>query len=197
MNEKIKSLKNKLSSLKDNNKIPILFELSELLSDQQEYQQALEYSQQALTLSKKSRDRELMLKSYDLLYTINKNQKNYQLARKNLNSYLKIYEKIYEQDNRKILKNLEKQYKLEDKERDAEISKLKNEKLEKINTEVQKAIDQVNTLTGLLPICPQCKKIKDSKGFWKEVDDYISEHSDSEVSHGICPECAKKYFPDE
>ncbi|KQC13550.1 MAG: hypothetical protein APR63_08340 [Desulfuromonas sp. SDB] len=197
MKEKIKSLKNKLSSLKDNNKIPILFELSELLCSQQEYQQALEYSQQALALAKKLRDRELMLKSYDLLYKIDKSQNNFQQARKNLNSYLKIYEKIYEQDNRKILKNLEKQYKLEDRERDAEISKLKNEKLEKINTEVQKAIDQVNTLTGLLPICPQCKKIKDSKGFWKEVDDYISEHSDSEVSHGICPECAKKYFPDE
>jgi tetratricopeptide (TPR) repeat protein len=197
MKEKIKSLKNNLSSLKDNNKIPILFKLSELLSDQQEYQQALEYSQQALKLSKKSRNREFMLKSYDLLYLINKNQKNYQQARKNLNSYLKIYNKIHEQENRKILKKLEKQYKLEDKERDTEISKFKNEQLEKINTEIQKAIDQVNTLTGLLPICPECKKIKDDQGYWKEVDEYISEHSDSEVSHGICPECAKKYFPHE
>lgn len=197
MNEKILSLQDSLSTLEDNQKIPLLFELSELLCADGQFQQAMEYSQQALKLSKKSRDREFMLKSYDLLYQVSKNQNNYQQARKNLNSYLKIYDKIYEQENRKILKKLEKQYKLEDKERDTEISKLKNEQLEKINLEIKKAIDQVNTLTGLLPICPECKKIKDDQGYWKEVDDYISEHSESEVSHGICPVCAKKYFPHE
>jgi PAS domain S-box-containing protein len=58
------------------------------------------------------------------------------------------------------------------------------------------ALFKVNTLSGLLPICASCKKIRDDNGYWKQVDDYIREHSNAEFTHGICPECAEKEFPD-
>lgn len=58
------------------------------------------------------------------------------------------------------------------------------------------AIQKVRTLSGLLPLCSHCKKIRDGEGAWKQVDEYISEHSDADVSHGVCPECADKYYPD-
>lgn len=62
--------------------------------------------------------------------------------------------------------------------------------------ELQGALAQVKTLSGLLPICSGCKKIRDDTGDWKRIETYISERSDAQFSHGICPECAKKYFPE-
>ena len=60
--------------------------------------------------------------------------------------------------------------------------------------ELQHAIDEVKKLRGILPICASCKKIRDDKGYWNQIESYISSHSDAEFSHGICPECAPKYF---
>jgi hypothetical protein len=54
----------------------------------------------------------------------------------------------------------------------------------------------VKTLSGYLPICASCKKIRDDKGYWNQVEAYISEHSEIEFSHGLCPDCAKKLYPD-
>jgi DNA-binding NarL/FixJ family response regulator len=61
---------------------------------------------------------------------------------------------------------------------------------------LQNALAQVKTLSGLLPICSGCKKIRDDQGYWNRIESYISEHSEAQFSHGICPDCAKKYFPD-
>ncbi len=62
--------------------------------------------------------------------------------------------------------------------------------------ELQEALGQVKRLSGLLPICATCKKILDDKGYWNEIEPYICEHSEADFSHGICPECAEKYYPD-
>ncbi len=56
-------------------------------------------------------------------------------------------------------------------------------------------IDEVKALSGLLPICASCKKIRDNKGDWQQIEVYISTHSSTEFSHGICPECAKRLYP--
>ncbi len=62
--------------------------------------------------------------------------------------------------------------------------------------ELKKAISEIKQLSGMLPICSHCKKIRDDKGYWSQIENYISAHSDTQFSHGICPECAKKYYPD-
>ncbi len=71
-----------------------------------------------------------------------------------------------------------------------------NKELEKTNKELEKALDDIKTLKGLIPICSNCKKIRDDKGFWNEVEIYVQEHSNVEFSHGLCPECAKKLYPE-
>lgn len=58
------------------------------------------------------------------------------------------------------------------------------------------AQQEIKTLKGILPICCVCKKIRDDKGYWNQLESYIREHSDAEFSHGICQECAKKMYPD-
>ncbi|MBD3276672.1 MAG: tetratricopeptide repeat protein [Candidatus Aegiribacteria sp.] len=69
-------------------------------------------------------------------------------------------------------------------------------KLEKTNAELVKALEKVRTLSGMLPICSHCKKIRDDKGYWERIENYISEHSDAVFSHSLCPECIKKYYPE-
>jgi PAS domain S-box-containing protein len=58
------------------------------------------------------------------------------------------------------------------------------------------AISEVKILGGLLPICASCKNIRDDKGYWKQIESYIRDHSDADFSHSICPECAQKLYPD-
>jgi PAS domain S-box-containing protein len=63
-------------------------------------------------------------------------------------------------------------------------------------TERRRMEAQVKTLRGLLPICANCKKIRDDRGYWNQIESYVREHSEAEFSHGICPECAAKLYPD-
>ncbi len=79
-----------------------------------------------------------------------------------------------------------------------EISERKKaeEQREKLVHELQEALAKVKQLSGLLPICASCKKIKDDKGYWNQIEAYISEKSEAEFTHGLCPDCAKKYYED-
>jgi PAS domain S-box-containing protein len=65
---------------------------------------------------------------------------------------------------------------------------------EKLIQELQYALDNIKTLQGLIPICASCKKIRDDKGFWNQVEGYISQHTDAKFTHGICPDCSKKLY---
>ncbi|MFH2058646.1 MAG: response regulator [Pseudomonadota bacterium] len=69
--------------------------------------------------------------------------------------------------------------------------------LEEKNTQLQEALDKIKTLKGLLPICATCKKVRDDKGYWNQIDVYIEKHSDALFSHGICPGCSKKMYGDQ
>jgi PAS domain S-box-containing protein len=70
------------------------------------------------------------------------------------------------------------------------------EEREKLISELKKALSDIKTLNGLLPICASCKKIRDDKGYWNQIELYIQSHSGAEFSHGICPDCAKKLYPE-
>lgn len=61
---------------------------------------------------------------------------------------------------------------------------------------LEKALADVKTLRGLLPICACCKKIRDDQGYWNQIESYVKRHSLAEFSHGICPECAKSLYPE-
>ena len=69
--------------------------------------------------------------------------------------------------------------------------------LEEKNAQLQEALANIKTLKGLLPICANCKKIRDDQGYWNQIEEYIECHSDALFSHGICPECADKLYADQ
>jgi hypothetical protein len=60
---------------------------------------------------------------------------------------------------------------------------------------LQNSLDEIKTLSGLLPICAACKKIRDDDGYWKQIEHYISEYTDARFSHSICPDCKEKLYP--
>ena len=62
--------------------------------------------------------------------------------------------------------------------------------------DLKKALDNIKTLRGIVPICSHCKKIRDDKGYWNQVEVYVQKHSEADFSHSICPECAREHYPD-
>lgn len=70
------------------------------------------------------------------------------------------------------------------------------EEKDSLIVELRRALSEVKTLSGMLPICSSCKKIRDDKGYWNRIESYIRSHSEVQFSHGICPDCAKKLYPD-
>jgi two-component system, response regulator PdtaR len=65
----------------------------------------------------------------------------------------------------------------------------------RLNSELKEALENIKVLSGLLPICANCKKIRDDEGYWEAIEGYFMKHSDVQFSHGICPSCIEKYYP--
>ncbi|EKD35549.1 MAG: hypothetical protein ACD_75C01861G0001, partial [uncultured bacterium] len=65
-----------------------------------------------------------------------------------------------------------------------------------LEQELREALSKVKLLSGFIPICASCKKIRDDSGYWQQIEAYIRDRSEAEFSHGICPDCAKKLYPD-
>jgi len=79
---------------------------------------------------------------------------------------------------------------------DITVLKRVEEERERLNNELLEAVKQIKTLKGLIPICAACKKIRDDKGYWNQLEGYLEEHSEASFSHGLCPDCFQRYFPD-
>lgn len=69
-------------------------------------------------------------------------------------------------------------------------------KLTEANKRLEEALASVKTLSGLIPICASCKKIRQDSGYWQQIEAYIGDHSNARFSHGICPDCAQSLYPD-
>jgi PAS domain S-box-containing protein len=80
--------------------------------------------------------------------------------------------------------------------RDITERKRTEEEREKLIHQLQDALANIKTLRGLLPICASCKKVRDDKGYWNQIESFVRDHSEAEFSHGICPDCMNKLYPD-
>ena len=79
--------------------------------------------------------------------------------------------------------------------RDITEGKRAEEEKEELIAELQKSLKEVKALRGILPICSSCKKIRDDKGYWNQIEAYIRDHSEADFSHSLCPECVSKLYP--
>jgi hypothetical protein len=74
--------------------------------------------------------------------------------------------------------------------------KIAEREKESLIRDLQEALANVKTLSGLVPICAWCKKIRDDQGFWRQVEVFIQSHSDAVITHGVCPDCLRKVAGD-
>lgn len=98
------------------------------------------------------------------------------------------YKKIAKEAGQKRLTEINQMNQLIEEKKTAE------EAREKVIEELKRALDEVKTLQGFIPICASCKKIRDDKGYWNQIEQYIQSHSHVTFSHGICPECLEKAY---
>ncbi|MDF1563159.1 MAG: PAS domain S-box protein [Deltaproteobacteria bacterium] len=77
----------------------------------------------------------------------------------------------------------------------SELKKAEDER-ERLIGQLTKAIEEIKSLRGILPLCSFCKKVRDDQGYWQQVDVYIRDHLLADISHSICPECVKKHYPE-
>ncbi len=114
-------------------------------------------------------------------------------------------EKVQLQENEKLRQDLEKrverrtaELRRTNEELTLEIAERKRAEQEKegLVVDLREALGQVKKLSGLLPICASCKKIRDDQGYWQQIEAYIRDHSEAEFSHSICPECARRLYPE-
>jgi ligand-binding sensor protein len=77
-----------------------------------------------------------------------------------------------------------------------EIEKELEKKVAERTVKLQKSLEEIKTLRGILPLCSFCKKVRNDQGYWEQVDIYIRKYSEADISHSICPECIKKHYPD-
>jgi two-component system cell cycle response regulator len=71
----------------------------------------------------------------------------------------------------------------------------KNIELKRLNTELKNAADNIRVLKGLIPICANCKKVRNDDGFWEQVEVYVRDHSEADFSHSMCPACLAEFYP--
>jgi hypothetical protein len=71
-----------------------------------------------------------------------------------------------------------------------------NKEKEELIVNLQKVMSEVKNLSGMLPICSSCKKIRDDDGYWQQIEEYIRDHSNADFTHGICNDCVEKLYPE-
>ena len=80
--------------------------------------------------------------------------------------------------------------------RDISVRKRSEAEKEGLIVDLQKALVEVRKLSGMLPICASCKRIRNDEGYWQQIESYIAAHSEAVFSHGVCPDCAKELYPE-
>jgi len=110
--------------------------------------------------------------------------------------YRSLEKEIFSEDSKKKIIELEITHNVKSRIKEAEITRQKNKELAETNNELREALAKVKTLSGLLPICANCKKIREDDGYWKHLESYFAEHSEIHFTHGLCPDCLKKLYPE-
>jgi hypothetical protein len=132
----------------------------------------------------------------EVMSTILERKGDYRKALEYHKKYKELYDIIFTEDSSEKYNELQVKYETEKKEKENEIYRLRNIELVNANDELTQALSEVRKLSGLLPICASCKRIRDDSGYWEQIEGYISERSDAQFSHGLCPECLKKLYPE-
>jgi len=164
-----------------------------------EYNKALKYFRKGLVIAEKISAKDLQDHIYEAVATIQYDRRRWKNAFDAIDKLLELRVDRFTGQQRKTVEELHIRYEVERKEREAALIRERNAELEaevkrriKIEAELKQAMAKIRVLTGLLPVCAECRKVRDDDGQWHQMEYYISNHSDAQFSHGYCPTCAEK-----
>ncbi|MCD4774770.1 MAG: tetratricopeptide repeat protein [Candidatus Aegiribacteria sp.] len=160
------------------------------------FDKAQEYVMRGLAITEEIDAPDLKRNCCEVMSGIFEKKGDFREALKYNKQFKEINDRIFTEESSKKYNELQISYETAKKEKENEIYRLRNIELVKANEKLTKALAEVKTLSGLLPICSSCKKIRDDSGYWEQIEKYITERSDTQFSHGICPECMKKLYPE-
>lgn len=141
-------------------------------------------------------DRDLRTQALKALSEYNQKKGNLRKALEYNKLYAEEKEELFEQRQRQSITRLKLRADFEKSEDARELLEQKTRELEETNIRLQKAMERIQSLHGMLPICARCKKIRKDDGYWEQIEHYISTHSDAKFSHSLCPECTRELYPD-
>jgi len=171
-----------------------LSNMGDLLFKLHRLDDAVRHLTESLQISRELSDTELMTINYGILYAIEKSREDFREALAYLKLKSQLMESVMDRDVERIVAEKKIVYAADRIEKDNEILRLKNEELSCSNRKLQDALRQISELSGLMPICPKCRRIRNDSGFWEEVEQYFIEHSAARFTHGLCPECIEVYY---
>jgi tetratricopeptide (TPR) repeat protein len=166
----------------------LLRNIARVYQHQGAWNQALAYLHQALTVAESIKLKQEIFTCHELLAEIYETLDQPLPALRHYKQFHAIKEEVFNEEAAQKSKTLQVIHETAAAKREAEIYRLRN-------VELQAALEQVKQLSGLLPICGSCKKIRDDSGYWHEVELYIRAHSEADFSHGICPDCMATLYP--
>jgi len=206
------------------NEANTLINMGIIYTNTEKYDKANKYLQEGSTLAVNNNLRELIKNSYLGLSNLRKKKGDYKSALDYYQKYESIKDSIATESAMKRIREFQARYDLA--ARNSEITELKHQETKqrmhriilyigltfffvtslvlylinrakhRANVELAKALNEVKTLRGLLPICSNCKKIRKEDGSWSQLEAYLRENSQAEFSHGVCPDCAAELYPD-
>lgn len=183
----------KLSETDGAERVSILADLTVALREL-DSGKVIEFGQQVIAIAENLNVPDLIMNCNEAFSTIHEEKGNFREALEYYKRFKELNDKTFTEESNKKYNELQVSYDTEKKEKENEIYRLKNIELAKANEKLKKALGEVKKLSGMLPICSSCKKIRDDSGYWKQIEEYISEHSDTHFTHGLCPDCVKKLY---
>ncbi len=160
------------------------------------FEEAYEYAGKALTYTDRINSPVVIKNIYQSYSEVCELIGNFREALEFHKKYKMLNDKIFSEDGGRKITELRVQYETDKKERETEIYRLRNVELAETNEELKNALKEVKHLSGLLPICTNCSKIRDDHGYWEKIELYIAGHSDAQFTHGLCPECMSALYPE-
>lgn len=160
------------------------------------FEEALSYFKQCRDITKKINAKCLLCDSLNCISSTYEKMSEPGKALDYFKRCRSLEKEIFSEDSKKKMMELEIRHNVKSRIKESEITRQKNKELAEANRELRNALNKVKTLSGLLPICARCKKIREDDGYWRQLESYFAEHSEIHFSHGLCPECLKKLYPD-
>lgn len=149
---------------------------------------ALERLYEGLRLAEEMEAKPQLIVCHQVISDVLARKGDFESALRHHRLYAEILQEVYNEKADQTMRTLQVVHETETAKKEAELHRLKN-------IELQDALEKVKLLSGLLPICAWCKRVRDDKGYWEQIDQYIDRHSEAEFSHSICPECLENQYP--